>query len=347
MEWVHTVDIKKRICAVLILFIMAAGIFAGCTEDKKTVVIYTSVDQVFSEQIFELFEAETGIKVLPVYDIEAQKTVGLANKLIGEKDNPQADVFWNGEILQMIRLKEEGVLASIEPEAAGELPGAFVDPDCCWFGFGGRARVLIYNKTLISADQCPKTMKELAESKYLGNAGIAYPVFGTTSTQVAVLYTYWGAMTAKSYFASLKAGGISVVEGNSVVKDYVDQKKLYMGLTDTDDALEAMEGNQDLSVLFLDQGENDMGTLVIPNTVAMIKGAGHSEEAMKFIEFLLSAKVEQKLIDIGWIHIPVHAGVTPAAEFNVGNVKVMAVNFSEVYKNLEPSKNDMIEIFGS
>jgi iron(III) transport system substrate-binding protein len=138
-----------------------------------------------------------------------------------------------------------------------------------------------------------------------------------------------------------------VVEGNSVVKDYVDRKKLYMGLTDTDDALEAMEGNKDLSVIFLDQGVNDMGTLVIPNTVAMIKGAAHSEEAMKFIEFLLSAQTEQKLVNIGWIHIPVHAGVTPTEKFNVGSVKVMAVDFGEVYKNLEPSKNDMIELFGS
>jgi iron(III) transport system substrate-binding protein len=340
----HTI---KRICAAIIVIIMAACVFSGCGKENKTVVIYTSVDQVFSEQIFELFEAETGIKVLPVYDIEAQKTVGLANKLIEEKKNPQADVFWNGEILQMIKLKEERVLASIEPEAAGDLPEAFVDDGGCWFGFGGRARVLIYNKTLIAEDQCPKTMKELAESKYLGNTGIAYPVFGTTSTQVAVLYTYLGAGAAKSYFASLKTGGISVVEGNSVVKDYVDRKKLYMGLTDTDDALEAMEGNKDLSVIFLDQGVNDMGTLVIPNTVAMIKGAAHSEEAMKFIEFLLSAQTEQKLVNIGWIHIPVHAGVTPTEKFNVGSVKVMAVDFGEVYKNLEPSKNDMIELFGS
>lgn len=336
-----------RIAAAALLFLLVVSLLTGCVENQKTVVIYTSVDQVFSEQIFNLFQAETGIRVKPVYDIEAQKTVGLANKLIAEKDNPEADVFWNGEILQMIGLKEKGVLASIEPEAAGDLPAAFVDKDGCWFGFGGRARVLIYNKTLISADRCPKTMKELAESNYLKNAGIAYPVFGTTSTQAAVLYTYWGTGEAKSYYTSLKSGGISVVDGNSVIKDYVDQKKLYMGLTDTDDALEAMEGNKDLSIIFLDQGEDEMGTLVIPNTVAMIKGAKHSEEAMKFIEFLLSAETEQKMVDIGWIHIPVHAGITPAAAFNIGSVKAMAVNFEEVYVNLEPSKNDMIEIFGS
>ena len=302
---------------------------------------------VFSEQIFAMFEKKTGIKVKAVYDIEAQKTVGLANKLIAEKNNPQADVFWNGEILQIIRLKNEGVLAPVTPKAAKGLPEAFVDADNTWFGFGGRARVLIYNKALVSADDCPKTMVELLESKHIKNGGIAYPVFGTTSTQVAPLYTYWGAEKAKQYFADLKSNGISVVDGNSVVKDFVDLKKLHFGLTDTDDALEAMQGNSDLAILFFDQRENDMGTLVIPNTVAMIQGAKNSEEALEFIEFLLSPETEQALVDIGWIHIPVHKGVSPTKEFNVDSVKVMEVDFGTVYENLEPSMNDMIEIFGN
>ncbi len=336
-----------KLCLAALTLALVFGISLSCGKEEKTVIVYTSVDQVFSEQIFELFEARTGIEVKAVYDIEAQKTVGLANKLIEEKGNPQADVFWNGEILQMIRLKDEGVLASIELKAAGELPGAFVDADGCWFGFGGRARVLLYNKTLISEKDLPKTMNEMVSSKNLANAGIAYPVFGTAATHAAVLYTYWGADAAKSYFTALRSGGISVLDGNSVVKDYVDKKRLYFGMTDTDDALEAMEGNSDLAVLFLDQGDNDMGTLVIPNTVAMINGARHSEEALKFIEFLLSAEAEQKMVDIGWIHIPVHTGVTPAAAFDTDGVKIMAVDFGRVYANLEVSKRDMIEIFGS
>ena len=35
--------------------------------------------------------------VRAVYDSEAVKTVGLVNRLIAEKANPQCDLFWNNE----------------------------------------------------------------------------------------------------------------------------------------------------------------------------------------------------------------------------------------------------------
>jgi hypothetical protein len=70
-------EIVKSCCLVLLLFT-----FVNC-RDKKTeqeqVVIYTSLDKVFSEPILKAFEKETGIKVLDVYDSEATKTTGLVN----------------------------------------------------------------------------------------------------------------------------------------------------------------------------------------------------------------------------------------------------------------------------
>lgn len=336
---------KKRWIACVLVLVCAAALFSGCKSTKKTVVIYTSVDQVYSEKIFALFEQESGIDVQPVYDIEAAKTVGLANKILEEKDNPQADLFWNGEILQTISLAQAGAFEKADIAAAKELPASFVDANGYWYGFGGRARVLLYNTALISQEDCPKTMEELASSPYLQQCGMANPVFGTTSTQAAALYAYWGADKAKGYFTSLKTGGISVLEGNSVVKDYVSQKKLYMGLTDTDDALSEMEKNSELDILFLDQGTADMGTMIVPNTVAQIKGAPHPAEADAFMEFLLSASTEQLLIDDGWIQLPAHEGVTPASGIEIQSIKFMDIDFNQVYDLMETAKADMTDIF--
>lgn len=336
------IKIKQLLLTAALLFSL---ITCGCSNNEKVVVVYTSVDQVYSEKIFELFEEETGIKVKPVYDIEASKSIGLAKRIISEKDNPQADVFWNGEILQTLDLKANGVLTKADITAAKDLPASFCDSEGYWYGFGGRARVLIYNKTMITKEQCPKTLKELPTSSFIQNAGIAYPVFGTTSTQAAALYIAWGDTEAKEFFSSLKDSGISVLEGNSVVKDFVSQKKLYMGLTDTDDAFEAMETNKNLDIILLDQGINDIGTLVIPNTVAVINGAPHPEQADAFMEFILSEAAEQAMVNDGWIHIPVHSGVTPSPVFNAADIKIMSVDFNQVYTKLDTSKNDMTSIF--
>ena len=78
----------------------------SCNPNKaEQVVVYTSLDQIFSEPVLREFEKETGIKVRAVYDVEATKTTGLVNRLIAEKNNPQADVFWNSEVGR----SEEGI----------------------------------------------------------------------------------------------------------------------------------------------------------------------------------------------------------------------------------------------
>lgn len=97
----------------------------GCGGRKNEVVIYTSLDQVFSEPILQAFEKNTGIKVKISYDVEATKTTGLVNRLIAEKDNPQADVFWNSEIARTILLKNEGILALYFSSSAEDIPSQF------------------------------------------------------------------------------------------------------------------------------------------------------------------------------------------------------------------------------
>ena len=61
------------------------------------VILYCAQDQNYAEPILQQFEQETGIRVKTVYDSEAVKTVGLANRLLAERDRPQCDIFWGNE----------------------------------------------------------------------------------------------------------------------------------------------------------------------------------------------------------------------------------------------------------
>ncbi len=109
----------------------------GCSSAPGTtrvVVIYTSVDHPYSEPILTAFEQATGIQVQAIYDVEAAKTTGLVNRLIAEKDNPQADVFWNSEIIQTVRLQEKGILQSYNSPQAEGIPIEFRDPESFWTG---------------------------------------------------------------------------------------------------------------------------------------------------------------------------------------------------------------------
>ena len=57
-----------RLALVLVLATAAGSSAAGCHSNSPEVVVYTSVDQVFSEPVFRAFEAETGVTVRSVFD---------------------------------------------------------------------------------------------------------------------------------------------------------------------------------------------------------------------------------------------------------------------------------------
>ena len=136
------------------------------------VVVYTSVDQVFSEPILQRFTQQTGIKVKPVYDVEASKTTGLVNRLIAEKDYPRADVFWNSEFARTLLLKNKGVLASYFSPSARDIAARFKDKNGYWAGFGLRLRVLIYNTNLLKPSEVPESIFELTLPQWKGK--VAY-----------------------------------------------------------------------------------------------------------------------------------------------------------------------------
>jgi len=73
---------KKRLSsqiALLAACLLLGG--SGCSTSRsgnqQSVVVYCSLDQNYAEPILKDFERASGVRVLPVYDTEAAKTVGL------------------------------------------------------------------------------------------------------------------------------------------------------------------------------------------------------------------------------------------------------------------------------
>ena len=93
-----------RISAVALALLVGQVLYCGCggRGQQPTVVVYTTHDQIYSEPVFRRFEEKTGVRVKVVYDTEATKTVGLANRLAAEARNPQCDVFWNNEVTRTV-----------------------------------------------------------------------------------------------------------------------------------------------------------------------------------------------------------------------------------------------------
>jgi len=312
------------------MMVVALAFGVGCgRRAAREVVVYVAHDQIYSDGVLKSFEAETGIRTKVAYDTEASKTTGLVQRLIAESANPRADVFWNNEQAQTLVLKSKGCLAPYVSPNAGGVPAAFKCRDGLWTGFAARARVIIYNTRLAPAP--PASIFELTDPKWQGKAAIALPLFGTTATHAAALFERLGADDARRFFLDLKQNGVIVAGGNSHVRDLVAQGEAWVGLTDTDDANGGVLDGKPVRWLFPDQGKDGIGTLVIPNTVAMIKGGPDPEAARQLIDYLLSPETEIRLARSRALQIPLRTDV--AAPENVPTlsaVKAMNVDFEKV-----------------
>jgi iron(III) transport system substrate-binding protein len=320
-------------------------VLGGCGgEGDNEVVIYTALDQIFSEPLLKEFEEETGITVKAVYDVEATKTVGLVNRLIAEKDSPQCDVFWNNEIVRTIVLKNKDVLAPYVSPSAKEIPSQFKDPDGYWAGFAARARILIVNTDLIKEGEDPVSIFELTKPEWEGKFCLAYPLFGTTATHAAALFVELGKEKAENYFRSLKDNGVVIVDGNSTSKDRVAAGEMEVGFTDTDDANVAITQGKPVRMAFPDQ--DGIGTLLIPNTVCLIKNSPNSENGKRLIDYILSKNVESKLAYSGSLQIPLRPDVPKPPDVpTFGSFRTMKVNFEDVAGKLKESGGFLQELF--
>jgi iron(III) transport system substrate-binding protein len=303
----------------------------GCiAKSDRQVVVYTAHDRHFSEPVLQGFERETGILLRPKFDVESTKSVGLATAIMAEARNPRCDVFWNNEILNTLRLKKRGLLKVCRPAIAARYPPEFRDPDGMWYGFAARARVLLVNTDLVPATRRPRSIYDLADPKWNGQTGIAKPLFGTTATHAACLFAVLGDQAAKDYFLKLKENRVHILSGNKQVATAVAQGQLLFGLTDTDDALAMLDQAYPVEIVYPDQDAGELGTLFIPNTVCVVGGSAHGEEAERLVEYLLSPEVEASLARAAAGQIPLNPEVkvdmrveTPAT------VNAMRVDFQE------------------
>ncbi|HEX9022334.1 MAG TPA: extracellular solute-binding protein, partial [Geobacteraceae bacterium] len=239
---------KKRCFLLTASFIVAAVFTSGLASCSKeqTVVAYVSEDQVFAEPILKDFEKQTGIKVKAVYDTEESKSTGPMNRLLAEKDNPQADVYWANEPIRAEILRQKGISAPYASPNANGVPDSFKNKEGYWTGFSARARVLLVKKGL--ADK-PHSIMAYTEPRWKGRAVIANPLFGTTTAEIAALFTIWGDARAKVFLDAMKRNQTRVSTSNGESADLVARGEFDFALVDSDDGASRMKQGKPVEVV--------------------------------------------------------------------------------------------------
>jgi iron(III) transport system substrate-binding protein len=329
-----------------ILLTILFGIFVS-TASAKDVIVYCALDQPYAEPVIAAFEKKTGINVKPIYDSEAVKTTGLVNRIIAESKHPQCDVFWNNEKLRTVMLSDKGLLESYESPLIKQRELPHDSKNRHWTEFAGRCRVIVYNPAFADQIRGQKSAHPLQtpldrsvfnlelqlhdERDWLlhtpntlkGKIAIAYPLFGTTSTHFLDwlhLERRQPESNVETLLQKIFSNQPIICNGNSDVVKKVATGEAYLGFTDSDDVFTAQKRGLAVDFFYPQAVWNKsntgsdieiIGTLLIPNTVALIRSAPHKTEAQQFIDFILSEETELILAKGVSQQIPLGKMTTP------------------------------------
>jgi iron(III) transport system substrate-binding protein len=322
--------------ALTVCVVGALGLaLMSCSKDapdSTEVVVYSSVDRVFAEPVLQKFEVQSKIRVRAVFDTEETKSTGVLNRLIAEANQPRADVFWSGDPMRPFQLIRRGLVEPYSPKSAASLPAHARDRNGNWTGVSARARVLLINTEEVRGE-VPRSIRDLADPRWKNRIAIANPLFGTTTMHVAALFSAWGEDDAKRFLSAMKANGVRIAASNGEVKRLVSAGEVAWGVTDTDDANEAAASGAPVRIVFPDQDQ--LGTLVMPTSVVVIRGSRHADEAHKLVDYLVSTGTEQYLAEHG-AHLPLQPGVNPPAALNVpADLRAMNVDYGVLADTIE------------
>ena len=334
----------------LVLLVLAGLVAAAwwrfhAPNETQSVVVYVSHDEVFSEPILKDFEKETGIRVRAVYDTEETKSTGAMNRLIAEKNNPQADVYWANEPIRAEVLRQQHIAAPyVSPNADG-IPVTFRDPQGYWTGFAARARVLIVHK---DENPTPTSVFSYSDPRWRGRTVIANPLFGTTTDQIAALFVLLGDERARAFMQSLHENDVKLSPSNGDSADQVARGQFSFSLVDSDDVVNRMKQHEPVAMVYPDQGADEIGCLIVPNAAVLIAGSPHQDAGKKLIDYLLSKETEKKLAFSDAAQIPLHPGVVTPPELQpIESLKTMQVDYAAIATKLQEIQSFLKSWVGS
>ena len=131
---------------------------------SNEVNIYSARQEALIKPLLDKFSEQTAVKV----NLVTGKGDALLTRLINEGENSPADILLTVDAGRLYRAQQANVLKPIESSTIKELvPDNLKSSDNMWAGLSIRARVIIYSKDRVSAEDLD-SYESLAGEQWLG-----------------------------------------------------------------------------------------------------------------------------------------------------------------------------------
>lgn len=326
---------SKSLLSLLTLSILT-GTGAPAHAADKELNLYSARHYQTDEALYADFTKQTGIKI---NRIEAKEDE-LLERIKNEGAASPADVFLTVDASRLAKAAELGLFAPVESSLLKErIPTHLRTQD--WFAFSTRARVIVYNKKAVKAEDV-QNYEDLANPKLKGQVCSRSGSHPYNLSLLAALIAHLGEQKAEEWakgvvanFARPPRGGdtdqIKAVAagecGVAIANSYYLARLLRSNKPDEQKLM------NEVSIVWPNQ--KSYGAHINVSGGGMLKTAPHKEAAVKFLEYLASDSAQRYFAD-GNNEWPVVATVktdNPALK-QMGEFKPDTLPITTLAKNL-------------
>jgi iron(III) transport system substrate-binding protein len=290
-------------------------------------IVYSGRSEPLIQPVLAAFQAKyPQVEVL----LKAGSNSQMANTLLEEKANPQADVFITTEVFTAHALSQEGIFQPYEPSGYQNLPDAYKADDASWVGLTQRMRVIMYNKDLVSLDELPASMFDLTDPKWKGQIAAAGSTNASMQAQIASMIQLVGQEQTEAWLNGLMENEVTFFGGHSDVRKAVGAGEFKLGLVNHYYYYLQLAEGSNVGIIYPDQAPGEMGIISNATTAAIIQGSRNPDAARAFLDFLVSAE-GQKIFAEGNYEYPLLTGVTlhpdlvPTDGLSMANIELAQV----------------------
>ena len=288
-------------------------------------VVYSGRSEPLIQPVLDAFKAK-----YPDVDLllKAGSNSELANALIEEQTNPQADVFITTELFTIQSLAQQGIFQPYRPKGADRLDAEFLGPDNTWVGLTRRARVIMYNTELVAAEDLPTSIFDLTDPKWEGKIAAAGSTNGSMQAQIAAMRQLLGEDVSEAWLQGLLDNEVTFFGGHTDVRKAVGAGEFALGLVNHYYYyLQQAEGSP-VGIIFPDQGDGQIGLITNATAAAIVKGGANSAAAQALIDFLISADGQKLFADLNYEYpllpgVALREGVQPLDGYRLADVNVV------------------------
>lgn len=285
----------RSVCTRLLTALLAAASFAAlpatAAAPHAAITLYAGQHQQMVRLLVERFEKETGIPVKVRYGSGPE----LAHALTLEGPRTTADVFFTEDSPELMLLQDKDLLAAVDAGTLKQIPARFSSAEGKWVGVLARENVLTWNPKLISADELPKSLLDLAQPQWKDRVGI-HLTSADIMPLIRAIAIKHGRAAALDWVKGVKRNarlfqrnsGVVLAVNNGDVPVGVSNSYYYYRLRQQVGADKMMS-----RVYHFENG--DVGGLIDVSGAAVLRHAPHPQEAQRFLAFMVSEPVQDML----------------------------------------------------